>query len=352
MLVFGLVCSSILAGPIKRGHAATVETADGSQLRGTVKFITEGAVVLETRFAGEIRIELDEVDRIDTEVPVLVETTGGERLEGILRWANDEVTLNAANGVRRLPGAALAAAWRPGTNSPLEEATEQAQDESAGPKWTGSIGFDVVGKSGNTDQLNAGLDLNVSLERPYDRIDLGLTYALAEDNGDKTADELIAKADYTNFFRDELGWYIREEFELDEFEDIDYRSTTAGGFSYQFMDTDAQRLELRGGLSFRYEDYQTDPRGSGSFVGLDFGLSHFWQFAAWGSISNELTYLPTFEDAGDFIISYDGGLEFPLAVSDRWTLRVGLSNYYVSEPSPGNEELDTSYYLRLLYKFK
>jgi hypothetical protein len=80
--------------------------------------------------------------------------------------------------------------------------------------------------------------LKATLEGPNDRLQfyLGWQYAEAEQlvGGEeemiRSTDEVIGGVSYTNFFTKEYGWYVREELERDQFENIDFRSTTAAGF--------------------------------------------------------------------------------------------------------------------------
>ena len=164
---------------------------------------------------------------------------------------------------------------------------------------------------------------------------------------------------YTNFFSDRMGWFIREELERDTFEGIDFRSTTAGGLTYKFITEDRLSLEGSGGISYRYESYRDlDPDDEipapedDGFPGLDLGLDLGWQFADWGELSTSLAYLPSFDDFGDFLLIHESGVNIPLDTADNWILRIGLSHKYNSEPGPGLEELDTTYFTRLILSWK
>lgn len=48
---------------------------------------------------------------------------------------------------------------------------------------------------------------------------------------------------------------------------------------------------------------------------------------------------------------HDSGFEIPLSAG-FWKLRLGLNNQYNSRPQPGREELDTTYYTRLVLNWK
>src|SRR5690606_40213461 len=69
--------------------------------------------------------------------------------------------------------------------------------------------------------------------------------------------EIIGGIEYESFFSKKVGWFVRQELEADEFEDIALRSTTGGGLSYRFRNTPDHKLIGRAGLSYIYESYDT-----------------------------------------------------------------------------------------------
>jgi hypothetical protein len=61
--------------------------------------------------------------------------------------------------------------------------------------------------------------------------------------------------------------------------------------------------------------------------------------------------LPSVNDFADYRFVHDSALEFPINAG-FWKLRVGLNNQYNSRPQPGREEMDTTYYTRLVLSWK
>jgi putative salt-induced outer membrane protein YdiY len=153
---------------------------------------------------------------------------------------------------------------------------------------------------------------------------------------------------YTNFFTEKLGWFIRQELERDTFEGIDFRSTTAAGLTYRFIKEERLSLEGSAGLSYRYDDYSDPGLDSDGYPGLDFGLNLDWQFADWGRLVTAVSYIPSLDDFGDYLIEHESGIDVPLGTSDNWVMRFGLRNQYNSAPSGGREKLDTTYFARMI----
>ncbi len=194
-----------------------------------------------------------------------------------------------------------------------------------------------------------GIGASAVLESNKDRLGFYLSVDKAEDNDNTTADEIKGGIDYSSFFTDTLSWYARGELEKDDIELLDLRSTTAFGIGKHVIREENQNLEIRGGLAYRFENFQ-----DGSEVespGLDLALIHSKNFG-WGSLNNLLTYNPSFEDFGNFRVYHESSLDLPVGTGEFWKLRIGVSNDYNSEPLPGLKEMDTTYFTRLLLSWR
>jgi putative salt-induced outer membrane protein YdiY len=213
------------------------------------------------------------------------------------------------------------------------------------------VGINIAGRDGNTDKFDTGLTGLASLTGPKDRLDFYGSYFYAQSNNVRTDDNVKIGMRYTNYLSEKIGWFVRSEGERDTFANIQFRSTSAFGLSYRWIKEPKMELESTLGLSYRYEDYTTNTPSEG-FPGLDIGARFIWEFSTWGKLSSIISYLPSIDDFGDFILKQDTAVEVPLANSERWKLRFGLTNEYNSAPNQGREKLDSLYYLRLVLSWK
>lgn len=331
----------------------TLQTRDGARLTGTVKGIANGIITLDTPYAGVIEVKQSEVVSIQTEGDVFVRLESGSTMRGrVSGGGSGGIQVTGTDGVLTTSVDKVVSTWGPAEVDPAikaERAEAEKLRKAADRKWSYTAGIAVEGSSGNTEAFGANANFRATLKSKKDELVFYGSYTWEENEGVATEDEVIGGLRYTNFFYNDLGWYTRGELERDEFEDLDLRTTAGAGLSYRFFDTDTSELSVRAGFSYRYESFSTqedvgDP-------GMDFGLSHYWKFAEWGEISNELSYVPSFGDFGDYRFVQDSGVNIPLGASDLWQLRFGLQNDYNSAPAPGNEELDTTYYSRLQLKW-
>ena len=63
-------------------------------------------------------------------------------------------------------------------------------------------------------------------------------------------------------------------------------------------------------------------------------------------LTDKISYLPEFQDAGNFVIAHNFAYIIPITKS-LWKLAIGVSNNYDSMPVSGVEKLETLYFTRL-----
>jgi hypothetical protein len=124
----------------------------------------------------------------------------------------------------------------------------------------------------------------------------------------------------------------------------------AAGLGYDLIKDAKQTLTGRAGLSFRYAGYKNPRSEDVKAAGLDFGLNHRLQLEN-SILINRLSFVPTFEDFGVYVVTHESLLELPIA-STQWKLRVGVANDYNSQPGRGVDKLDTTYFTRLVLSWK
>lgn len=321
--------------------ADVLATLDGATLTGTVKKITPKELELDTSYAGVILVKMDQVKSLRTDTPITTRLTDETTVTGATVLGEDQVFRITGDGQTTTTSLdKLMVSWVPGTTPPRESGYRH---------WVYSVGADIAGKSGNSDESSTNVIVDLTLVSKVDELRLYGSMERAEQENVETSDEQIVGASYSAYMYDPWGWYVRGEVERDDFEDIDLRTTLAGGLSYRPINDDVRTLKFFAGLGYRHESF--DDGTDESSPTLDLGLSHRWTWKPWLVLRNDLTYSPALEDFGDYLFVHDSGLEMPVG-SSRWLLRLGIRNDYKSEPAPDRDELDTTYYSRLSLRFE
>ncbi len=325
-------------------RADVVTTSDGARLIGTINKVTPTVIELKTEYAGDLTIKMDHVAAFTTDAALTTQLTDATTLTGVtlldaqtLHITGDAVTSTA--GLDRLQ-----AAWLPDAEPPKESLFDLRH-------WVYEIGANLAGKSGNSDEMTTSVLVDMRLVSKIDELRLYGSYQRAEQDGDETSDESIAGAVYTAYVRDPWGWYVRGELEKDKFEDIDLRTVAGAGLSWRPIHTDERTLRFWLGGGYRHESFDNNVESDSSAT-LDSGIGHHWEMKPWLTLDNTLSYAPALDDFGNYLLIHDSGLQMPLATGGGWILRLGVRNDYNSEPAPERDELDTTYYARLLLRIE
>lgn len=328
-----------------------VRTRDGARLTGTILKIDEGVIHMETPYAGEITIDQEQVTSLQTENPRFIRFRDGTILSGSIQAAeNGKVRVRPDNeGAREADLDRITASWRPSDEDPVL-ARERAERERLARSWSYRFGADLLGKTGNSEELSIGLNLEATLASPDDELDFFIDYEQREQDGETSADQLVGGASYEAFFSEIFGWFLRNQLETDAIAEIDFRSTTGAGISYRLINKEQQRLVLRSGLGHRFTSYDTD-RDTDSEATLDFGLKHRYQFNELISMNNELSLVQPIGDFNNFEFMHETNLEIPVASSKNWKLNMGVKNEFENDPA-ADRKLDTTYFTRMVYEWE
>ena len=328
--------------------ADVITTIDGARLVGSVQKITPEAIEFKTSYAGVLTVAMDQVTNLATDAPLTSRLSDQTTVTGVTTLDADEsaagksIHIADPTAPTSAPVGQLMASWLPDATPPPESGVRH---------WIYTAAVDISGKRGNTDESTKHFIGSASLVSKRDELKLYTSYENDQTDNDETADESIVGATYSVYGEDPWGWYVRGELERDPFEDIDLRATGAGGLSWRPINTKTRTLKFFTGVGYRHEEFKSGIEDNNTTT-LDTGLSHRWVLEPWLTMLNELTYAPSIDDFGNYLLSHDSSLELPVGTGRRWLLRIGVRNDYNSDPAPGKDDLDTFYYTRMLLKIE
>lgn len=327
--------------------ADTVSTSDGSTIVGTIQQIANGKLVLLTTVAGRLEIDTSMVTGITTDKSVNVELTSGDTLVGTVEAAAEVGTVVVRSEVGDISAAtsSISSMWPADAENPKLV----AKLEAATPKWTVTLEGGVTRKEGNTDTLEGHGRFDVNRRTPDDLLRFYLAGKYNEQNKERTTNEYWGGIRYENNFSSRAYWYARTELEFDEFEDIDLRATAAAGFGRYWLKEADHELKTNAGAGYRHETYDGG-RTENDFV-LDLGLDYRADLTEWMHFTHSTVYSPNIEDFDNYRIAADTALLLPLK-DDRWSWKLGIRNEYNSNPQPGLDRLDNTYYTSLVLQIR
>lgn len=324
--------------------ADTVTTTDGSILKGKIKLIDEGIVHLETTYAGTLKLDQEIVASIESDAPLNFRLKDESILSGTVTSKNKEtLSIHDESGTQKTNVDQIAASWTLDKIDPEIERNRR--------KWKNDFAIDLTGRTGNVERFNFGVKLNLRLQGPLDEVHLGFEYELGEQNKEVTEDRTLVRTSYERFNRDRLGWFVRTIWEQDPINGIDLRSTTTYGASFRVINSEAQSFVVRGGLGYRYTEFNNGDLDNESTVTLEPGLRHTYKCKDWFFLENNLSYSPSLSDFGIYNVAHDSSIRLPIGNSENFWIRMGIRNEYESQTS-ADENLDTNYYSQLVYSWK
>jgi putative salt-induced outer membrane protein YdiY len=349
--------------------ADVVETKDGARLVGKILQVDGTTIVLDTAYAGQVKIKQSEVTGITTDQPTHVRLTGGTVWQGQLTGKGDgAVVINVPDGQVRTTVDQVVATWGPEARDPMIIALQRW--------WAYEASFDLVGKTGNSEQLGSGFRFRATLTGPQDKLQLYSAYDRQITQGQVSTDQLKAGIDYQSNLSARSTWYLRDEAGFDRVKLIKFSNVAAAGLGYDFIKTHRETLNLRAGLANRYEIYKEDPilyeslinpdppgvplspadakrqatKDTTNATGLDLGLSHSLELYNF-SVVTRISFIPSITDFADSHLTHESFLEVPLR-NLSWKLRMGITNDYTSRPASETKRLDTTYFTHFVLSFK
>ncbi|MEK6675274.1 MAG: DUF481 domain-containing protein [Planctomycetota bacterium] len=352
----GAVLAILFAG--YGASADVVQLNDGSRLVGTIEQVADGKLWLVTDFAGKLEIEIGKIKSFGSEGKMNVALKSGDRLVGKVTQSPDgtKSAVDSVIGSAGVTSDQISAVWPEGKSSPEQVAAEKAI-EAAKPKWTATLEGGIVATEGNTDTLTGRARGELIRKSQTDLFKLYASADYSEQNDVRNRSEYIAGGRYESSFPTQKQpwggpyfWYARTEFEYDEFENLDLRATMAAGIGHYWLQKEHHEFTTRGGAGYRHQAYM-DGTSTDDPI-LDTGFDYRYDIREWASFTHSTVFSPSLEDFSEYRLTLDTALAFPIGKSERWKYKMGVRNDYNSDPQPGRDRLDNTYYANILLEFK
>jgi len=332
--------------------ADMIYLVDGAILTGKLTRQTDGALKLQTDYAGELTVDAANVTGITTDEPMAVELTTGDAAVG--RLVYDPQMRGQAIGVggaapRSVSTDAIRRIRPLATDMPPTAAMETAMKPAAGT-WSVRAEAGFNGQTGNTDRANANGRIDLAFDTDRERLRIHARQRYGTERGKRSVNETVGGAKLEVDVKDCWFAYSGVEMEYDEFEDLDLRTTTTGGAGCFLIRQDDQKLKVRTGGGFTHEAFG-DGTSTDDAV-LDGGIEYVKRFNDRFSFTHETSYYPTLSNVKDFRLVLENAGEMALNKTRTVSLRAGVRNNYDSRPLPHIDPMDVFYFLNMGFKLK
>jgi putative salt-induced outer membrane protein YdiY len=295
-------------------------------------------MVIKTAVAGEVTINLGDIQTFSTDGPIELHLADGTKLQRSILPADPNRFLIESGPT--VQSQALRIADIVAINPPARPT----------PKWTGNISAGLTKTTGNTHIDNRSLSISAERRSENDRIGLNLDFAKGRQKdpitGVKTTieDWWRGRAKYDYFVSKQLYVYGDGRYEKDAVADLDRRILVGGGCGYQWLETDLTKFRVELGIASLYEKFETAPEGN-SELSIQAGYNFQRRLAKNLDFVNDLAYYPSTDSFSDYYLTTTAELRASLTPRMFSNLKV-IFNYDQS-PAPGRGSTDVKYIIGL-----
>jgi len=332
--------------------ADVVVFKNGDKLTGKVIKMEGGKLTFKADLAGEIPLDLANIQTFSTDEPAEFHLQDGTILKSkVLHADAGPVTLAKTELVQaqNIPFSAVKA-----INPPVKPPVT----------WSGSVTVGMTSTHGNTFNENANVSGNVTRRTEKDRLRAFSTYLASRTRDDDTGDKVTTEESFTlggkyDYFLSKK-WYtfLNADYKKDHIADLDYRIIAGGGMGYQWIEQDNLKFATDFGVSELCEKYtkrvgtappwEKEVSKSDEFsVQLGYGLE--WVITDKFTFLHNMRYYPSFGDISDYFLTTDAELRAAITKSMFGSFKTVLD--YDSTPGQGVGATDTKYILGVGWKF-
>ena len=215
--------------------------------------------------------------------------------------------------------------------------------------WDGSFAAGLNGKSGNSNNLDINMTLNLSRETDAAKTALLASYFYASNDIATTTDRFFGQARRDRKLANpKISWFNQVQVETDRFKDYDYRIALHTGLGYEVYKNDQGFFNLRLGFGASREVGSVNEDWNPELqLGAD------WERKLTEALKLFATadYYPNLEDFTDYRLVTNTGLEYVLDAERNINFRMFALNRYDSTPPPGNRKNDLDYGMALVLGF-
>lgn len=322
---------------ISRGDE--VQFKNGDRLTGDIVSADGGKLVMKTKVAGKVEIDMVDVKTFSTDKVARVKLNDGTIIQ-------QPVAAGKEGQVAVAPLGGAGGAAQPVAITSIKSIN---QNES----WNGTLtaGGLITRGNSDTDAFNISFDFNRRTDS--DRFDINGQYLFGRQRNQTTGDKetstdnwrLGAKYDY--FFTQKFYGFGSFGIEKDRIANLDLRLTPAVGVGYQWVERKDLNFSTEAGLAWVYENFSND--GTDDNISLKLAYHFDKQLMEGVKIFHNLTFYPSLENLNNYLLLTDAGIR--ASITDKMFTEFKVEYRYDSSPAPGASRSDLRYILGVGWNF-
>jgi putative salt-induced outer membrane protein YdiY len=319
--------------------ADVVNLKNGDRLTGTIVRKEADELVLQTSYAGELKIRWQDVQQLISEQPINLYLDDGRHFKGTTAiGADGQMTIQPAGDVSAAEFDVAQVRWI----NPSPDVSGE------GTKWEGRFNVGAAETSGNTSTEKLHVDAEMIARTLKNRYTARLEVNHGKSEGEVNESNSLGYLKYDRFLSPKWYAYLNGSAERDRFKDIELRSVLGAGSGYQFFETPRTNLALEAGISNVHTDFILAP--DENYPAARWALK-YEQFVGGTKLQffHRQEVLVGIADVNRTFFRSMTGLRMPVLEKVDATLQYNLD--WDNNPAPGRVSADRALLFTLGYQF-
>jgi putative salt-induced outer membrane protein YdiY len=209
--------------------------------------------------------------------------------------------------------------------------------------WSGRASAGLRVDTGNSDQQDYTLGLQIVRDLAEWGFEAGVDYAYSEAGGAVSRDQLSLTARGERDIGSRFSLFLGGEYDQDQLSSYEFTSFISAGLAYRPLLADDKSWVLRAGPGIRYVSPVTG--AAESQFALDLGSDFEWQITATSRFTSETSLLIAESSRAEQKFA------FITALSEAWAVEASWRYRHEFEPLPGFEAGDSRFDISIVREF-
>ena len=310
----------------------------GDVLAGTLKGVDQGQLVWDSPVLGELKVDLQHVQVVDSAQPVEMQTDFGDLQQCVLMAQEGNQLLNCASGELALDS------W-----SSVKRLADKIVPPEVAQRLTneGEVKLALQESSGNTDTESYDVDARVVVAYDQFRHTLYTAFENEKTDGDDIKDNFELGYNFDYFLSEK--WFVASNISYleDDFKNIDSEFSLGSGIGYQFFETDELKLSTTAGLNYLEREFGDGSSEESEAIRL--AVDYRWTPAHSDyEVYHTSEVLQTLSGDGYTLDSLTG---ISVPINGHLDSVFEYDYDYDSEPTPGTNSVDRKWSFGVRYKW-
>ena len=313
-----------------------VTLKNGDRLTGTIAQSDGKTLTLHTDYAGDLLINWDAVQGIDSKETVHLQLKDGRNVAGPVSAADGKLQVSTTSGNVEAPISDVKTL----RSDKEESAYQKTLHPSIFREWKSGLNLGFALTRGNSETKNLSIGFVATRHTLHDKLGAysNIVYATNDAAGavpSTTANTAGGGFRYDHDIRKRLFAFLAADFFSDALQGLNIRAAEGGGLGFHAIKNDSTTLDFLGGLNYTHESYTALTR---NFAALTIGEDLIHKIGKSTVLTQDLNFFPDLNNTDEYRATFDFGTVTKLTHRLGW--QNSFSDIYVTNPPAGKRQND------------